>query len=393
MNMKKSKLVNSSRTPVYRDAGFELHNAELTAKAFEDEKDCPSDPDLYIYSRYRNPTVVAAEEKICQLEKSEWALLTQSGMSAIDVALSIFQKKDSDRPWLFFTEIYGGTNSFIDSVLINRRGLNIHFFEPVNDEYNLDKLDKKMEELKPELLFFEIISNPMLIVTDLKSIIDIARKHGAKLIVDNTFGTPYLINPLDEGVDLIIHSATKYLGGHGNLTAGVVCGNNEELRKEAVDYRKFAGHMLAADEAYRLNTQMESFTLRVRQQFNNSLAVAKLLELSDKVDNVLYPGLKSHKTHKLAKDLFKDKGYGAIVTFSLKGKDPISTRKNRDRFIELVNPEIRLIPTLGDAHTILMPVEPVWGYKYPEPGMIRLSVGFEETEVLLETISNALTAS
>ncbi len=388
--MKKSKKYNSSRVPIYRDAGFELYDAKLTARAFEDEKLCPADPDLYIYSRYRNPTVVAAEEKICSLEKSEWALLTQSGMSAIDVALSIFQHKGNVRPWLFFTEIYGGTNSFIDSVLINRRGLDIHFFEPEGAKYSLENLETKIKELKPEILFLEIVSNPMLIVADIREISKLAKSYDVKVIVDNTFATPLLINPLDIGADLVIHSATKYLGGHGNITAGVVCGNNQDLRREAVDYRKFAGHMLAADEAYRLSTQMESFSIRVKQQFINSMAIAEFLQSSDLVENVLYPGLVSHPTHKLAKDLFKDTGYGAIVTFSINGNDEEQKRINRDKFIELVYPEIKLIPTLGDSHTILMPVEPVWGYKYPEPGMIRLSVGFEETEVLLNILSSAL---
>src|SRR5674476_1122076 len=146
----KRKEINSSRMPVYRDAGFELYDAKTTADAFRKETEHSRKPDLYIYSRYRNPTVVSAEEEIMKLEGSEWALLTQSGMSAIDTALSIFQSGKNTRPWLFFTEIYGGTISFIESVLKSRRGLDIQHFTPDNSNFDLTKLENVLSEMKPE---------------------------------------------------------------------------------------------------------------------------------------------------------------------------------------------------------------------------------------------------
>lgn len=386
----KKQSPNSSRVPIYRDAGFELYDADTMAQVFEDEKNVPADPDLFIYSRYRNPTVIAAEKKIIELEGCNWALLTQSGMSAIDLALSIFQYGGETGSWLFFTEIYGGTNSYIDSVLIKRRGLNILQFAPENERYNLDNFEKMLKKDKPELVFCELISNPLLIVADIEKIISLSHSYGAKVIIDNTFATPYLINPLKMGADLVMHSATKYLGGHGNITAGVVCGNDEELRKEATDYRKYIGHMLSADDAYRLLTQMESFTLRIKQQFSNSENIAALLEDSDMVERVWFPNIKSHPTSKIAETLFKGKGYGAIITFDIAGENKDVKREKRDRFIRNLSGKIKLIPTLGDSHTIIMPVEPVWGYKYPEPGMIRLSIGFEDTNHLAKLISKAL---
>ncbi len=387
--MKKQRPI-SSRVPVYRDAGFKLYDSSTMGQAFEDEKDVPVEPDLFIYSRYRNPTVIAAEKKIVQLEGCAWALLTQSGMSAIDVALSIFQTGKETGSWLFFTEIYGGTNSYIDSVLINRRGLDIISFAPSEERYDLISFEEMLKEKRPDLVFCELISNPLLIVADIEKIINLSHNYGAKVIIDNTFATPYLINPLKMGADLVIHSATKYLGGHGNITAGVVCGNDEELRKEATNYRKFIGHMLSADDAYRLTTQMESFTLRVKQQFYNSIKIASLLEESDMVERVWFPNIKSHPTGEIAEKLFSERGYGAIITFDIVGKNSNKKRENRDRLIEILSDKILLIPTLGDSHTIIMPVEPVWGYKYPEPGMIRLSVGFEETDYLIDIISKAL---
>lgn len=373
----KKREINSARTPVYRDAGFELPDAGTTSGAFAAETDHEREPDLYIYSRYRNPTVVAAEEAIMAAEGSEWALLAQSGMAAIDIALSIFQNAGKESRWLFFSEIYGGTLSYISSVLEKRRGVQIDFFRPSGKNYDYDLLEKHLVVSRPDILYFETISNPLLIVAEGRRVINLAKRYGARVLVDNTFATPLLWRPLDDGADMVIHSATKYLSGHGNLTAGVICGNDSELMKSAIEYRKFVGHMLSPDDAYRLQTQLASFSLRFSRQCSNASGVASLLYASAEVSSVLYPGLETHGTHAAAKDLTGGIGYGAMVTFDLKGDTVDEKRARRDRFIAAVYPEIRLIPTLGDSHTILMPVEAVWGAKYPEPGMIRMSLGFE----------------
>jgi len=389
-NKKKKGLVNTTQVPVYRDAGFFLSDAETTKKAFQEELDHPRSPKNYIYSRYRNPTVVATEESIMALEKCSWALLTQSGMSAIDVALSLSHKGKDTGNWLFFSEIYGGTNSFIDKVLIEKRGLDIHRFYASGGGYDLNNLEDQLNQLRPELIYFEVISNPMLIVADVVKIISLAKKVGSRVIIDNTFSTPWLWNPLGHGADLVIHSATKHLSGHGNLTAGVLCGNDPELEKLAIEYRKLVGHMLSPDEAYRLNTMVKSFEVRFARHCNNANKLANLLESHPAVESVLYPGLESHPSHELAKDLFKGKGYGAMITFDLAGSTLSEKEKQRDTFIELVSDTIRLIPTLGDAETILLPVEAVWGDKYPLPGMIRFSVGIEEYSDLEDVVTGAL---
>jgi cystathionine beta-lyase/cystathionine gamma-synthase len=388
----KNKMINSARVPIYRDAGFELTDAKTTSNAFAGETKNEHEPELYIYSRYRNPTVVAAEKEIMRLEGSKWALLTQSGMSAIDVAFSIFQVGNKVKTWLFFSEIYGGTISYAENVLRKRRGLDIKSFAPVNDKYNLRAFELLIKKLKPEIVYIESISNPMLIVPDAEAVIKIAKKQGAMIIVDNTFATPFLWKPLMSGADIVIHSATKYFSGHGNLTAGVLCGNNNAIMKAAIEYRKFAGHMISADDAYRLHTQIQTFNLRFRQQCFNASLVAEILERSEKVSKVWYPGLTGHSTHKEALKLFGDKGFGGMVTFDFTGKNRIEKKKRRDRFIKTVSESIKLIPTLGDPHTILMPVEAVWGAKYPEPGMIRLSAGFENSDELAETIIYGLKA-
>ncbi|MGE5420483.1 MAG: trans-sulfuration enzyme family protein, partial [Chloroflexota bacterium] len=310
----KKKEVNSSRMPVYRDAGFELYDAGITSGTFDAEKDPEREPEHYIYSRYRNPTVVSAEEEILKLEGCEWALLTQSGMSAIEVALSIFQNGKETGPWLFFTEIYGGTISFIDSVLVKRRGVSVQYFTPEENRYDLGAFEKVVSELKPQVVYVETISNPMVMVADVPGVIGISKKYGAKVIVDNTFATPWLYKPLNDGADLVIHSATKYFSGHGNITAGVICGNDRSLMQDALEYRKFVGHMLSPDDAYRLQTQVQTFNLRFERQCGNASRLADYFEKSDIVGRVWYPGLKNHPTNDIAEKLFKGKGYGAMIT-------------------------------------------------------------------------------
>jgi cystathionine beta-lyase/cystathionine gamma-synthase len=388
----KRKEVNSARMPVYRDAGFELYNAESTSGAFKQESEHEREPDNYIYSRYRNPTVISAEEEIMKIEDCSWALLTQSGMSAIDTALSVFQYGKETKPWLFFNEIYGGTISFVESVLKRRRGIDIRYFSPIDEKYNLTQFEKELSDIKPELVYIETISNPMLIVADVTEITRISKKYGCKVILDNTFATPYLYKPLSYGVDIVIHSATKYFSGHGNLTAGVLCGNDKLIMKSAIEYRKFVGHMLSPDDAYRLQTQIQTFDLRFSRQCENASKLADFFCKVPLIKKVWFPGLDEHSTHEIANKLFEKKGFGAMITFDFDGKSGDEKRERRDKFIELVSDKIKLIPTLGDPHTILMPIEAVWGAKYPEPGMIRLSVGFENYNELHLTILNALEA-
>jgi cystathionine beta-lyase/cystathionine gamma-synthase len=384
------KNINSIRMPVYRDSGFDLTDAGITAEAFSNELSNSREPDLYIYSRYRNPTVVSAEESIMELEGCNWALLAQTGMAAIDIALSVFQNGRDTGPWLFFNEIYGGTISFVENILKQKRGIDAQYFSPGENGYDLDKLEKTLAAVRPEIVYVETVSNPLVIVADVTNVTKLCGKYGAKVIVDNTFATPWLYRPLEAGTEIVIHSATKYFSGHGNLTAGVICGNDMQIMQKALEYRKFAGHMISPDDAYRLQTQIKTFKLRFPKQCQNALNLAGLLDKSPEIERTFYPGLASHGTNDIARRLFRDKGFGAMITFDLRGNSADEKRKRRDRFIGLVADRIRLIPTLGDSETILMPVEPVWGSKYPEPGMIRLSVGFEEYEELENTIISAL---
>jgi len=325
-----------------------------------------------------------------ELEEAEWALLTQSGMSAIETALSIFQNGRKTGTWVFFSEIYGGTESFIDQVLVRRRGLDVKRFYPLEGKYDLGAFEKVLDELEPELIYFEVISNPMLLVADAGAIVRLAKERDIVVIIDNTFSTPYIYKPLQAGADLVVHSATKYLSGHGNITAGVLCGNSSNLLKQAVEYRKLVGHMLSPDDAYRLESQIKSFQLRFKKQCENALSLAEKLDAHPLVEKTMYPGLETHDTHEIAKNLFANHAYGGMITFELAGANDEEKAKRRDLFIEEVSEHIQLIPTLGDMETILLPLEPVWGEKYPSPGLIRLSVGIEAIKHLEEIVLNAL---
>jgi cystathionine beta-lyase/cystathionine gamma-synthase len=384
------KKINSNKTPIYRDAGFFLGTTEKTLDAFKSEIDHPHEPQEYIYSRYRNPTVVAIEKQLQDIIGKGWCLLSQSGMAAIDMALSLCQEADDNRPWLFFSEIYGGTNSYINTILLRRKGINIQRFAPDGNTYNIEKYIQALETHKPKLVYLETVSNPMLIVSDCKRIISESKKRNITVIIDNTFPTSFLWNPLNDGADMVVESATKYLSGHGNITAGVLSGTDEKLLQEAIEYRKWVGHMISPDDAYRLGSQLMTFKLRFNQQIDSANRLAHFLEKHDKIEKVFYPGLKSHPTHSIAKDLFNDKGFGAIITFQFAGKNDEDKRERSRNFIHKISDHIELIPSLGDCSTIFMPVDAVWGDRYPYPGTIRLSLGIENYTFIQGVIADAL---
>jgi len=384
------KKINTNKIPIYRDAGFYLGTVENTLNAFKEESENIYEPDNYIYSRYRNPTVIAIEKQLKSVLGAEWCMLTESGMSSIDIALSICQETGDERPWLFFTEIYGGTNSYIDTILIPRRGLRIERFSPDGDSYDFNKYVETLDKLKPKLVYFETVSNPMLIVADCKNIIKEAKNRGIIVIIDNTFPTTYLFNPLEFGADMVVESATKYLSGHGDITAGVLFGNSPELLNSAIEYRKWAGHMISPDDAYRLGIQLHTFKLRFETQIKNAGNLAKYLANHNKILKVFYPGLSSHPTHSFATEHFDNKGFGAIITFQLNGKNDEHKRERSLIFIDKITGHFELIPSLGDCNTIFMPVDAVWGQKYPFPGTFRLSLGIENYSYIEEVIEKAL---
>jgi cystathionine beta-lyase/cystathionine gamma-synthase len=387
------KKADSRRMPIYRDTGFAFESIEDAKQAFLQEAKGPQSSEQYIYSRYGNPTVIETEGAVAKLEGCEWALLTASGMAAIDVGLSIFQKPNDKGPWLFFSELYGGTVQYVHEVLKNRRAIKVEWFNYQNESesFSLDSLQQKLDAVEPTLLFFEPVTNPLLIVVDGREVLSIAAKKQIRTVVDNTLATPSLWRPLDDGADIVIHSATKYLAGHGNITAGVVAGNCSDLRDSARRYRKLAGNILGPDDAYRLGTQLKTFDLRFSTQSNNAykLATASRVWTHSAVKRIRYPGLPSpeHETHEEAnKTFYEGKGYGAMITLEFRGGRPAC-----DSFVAAIADHIPYVVTLGDAESTLLHVSTVFGEdKYPYPGMLRLSIGVEPYNQIETAILNAL---
>lgn len=378
----------SKRLPIYRNAGFLFDTIGEAAELFAQEEVYPQSADRFSYTRYGNPNIAETEERLAEIEGSDWAVLTGSGMGAIDTALSVFHHGRDTGTWMFFSELYGGTNDYIDKVLVEKRGIHVERFRPADGEerYDLDDLAKTLDRVNPTLLYFEPITNPLLIVSNGNQVIEMAKERGITVIVDNTFATPNLWHPLEHGADIVIHSATKYLGGHGNLTAGVLCGNDTKIRKEAMMYRKYVGSILSPDDAYRLGTQVQTFELRFARQCDNALRLARDFDNHKAVERVRYPGLKSHTTHAEAVETFGEYGSGAMINVELKGG-----RRAADAFVEAVADTISYVPTLGDPTTIMLHVATVWGEeRFPYPGMLRISVGFEPYEELADGVIQAL---
>lgn len=378
----------SKRLPIYRNAGFLFNTVEEAAEVFAKEEAYPQSSDRFSYSRYGSPNVAETESILAEIEGSSWAVLCASGMAAIDTALSAFQCGADTGTWLFFSELYGGTNDYIDAVLARKRGIEIARFSPTADQerYDILQLEELLDRLNPTLLYFEPITNPLLIVSHGNRIIQLAKARKMTVVVDNTFATPLLWRPLDHGADVVVHSATKYLGGHGNLTAGVVCGNSSDIRKAAMLYRKYVGNILSPDDAYRLGTQVQTFALRFRRQCENAARLARTMATHPAVERVRYPGLESHATHPEAVHTFGEHGFGAMLNVDFAGG-----RTAADTFVEAASETISYVPTLGDPTTIMLHVSTVWGEKrFPYPGMIRLSVGFEPYDQLESGVLRAL---
>jgi len=381
------KKTNNSKFPLYREAGFQFNNLKDIEDVFLSEKENPHEPEKYIYSRYRNPTVVACEKQLAEIEDSEWAILSASGMAAIDMAISIIPEA---KKMLFFSEIYGGTLSYINFILKDLRDVDFELFYPENNQFNLFHLEELLSTNKYGLLYFEAVSNPFLIVSDGNAIIKMAKKYGVKIVVDNTFATPYLWKPLDFGADLVLHSVTKYLSGHGSITAGVVCGNDKKLLHQAIEYRKWTGAILSPDDASRTSEQLETFSIRMQKQCDNALELAHYLENHSQISKVLYPGLEKDNSHVLAKQMFENKGYGAMISFEITGKNDDDKKQKVIEYLQKSKDDIPIIPTLGETRTMQMPIYAVWKDRSPSPSYIRLSVGIENIEQLKKKFDKAL---
>ena len=341
----------------------------------------------YVYSRYGNPTVTALEEAVAALEEGEAALAFGSGMAAIHATLLAVGARAGSAV-VAAQDIYGATYALLDQ-LMRSQGVTTRFV----DATDLEAVDTACAELEPAALLVETVSNPLLKVADLPVLADVAHRHGTALLVDHTFATPCLAQPLKLGADVVIHSSTKYLGGHGDVLSGVVV-TSEERRADMFKVLKVTGANLGPQEAWLTLRGIKTLPLRMRQHCENGLAVARWLESHPKVRRANYPGLPSHPQHELAKRLFEDRGYGGMVSFDLAG----AGQRQVFRFFEALR-LCQPATTLGDVYTlVLYPSHSSHRALTPEErarvgigdGLVRLSVGIEAVEDIIEDLGQAL---
>ncbi|BDH62001.1 L-methionine gamma-lyase [Lysinibacillus sp. PLM2] len=335
----------------------------------------------HIYGRNTNPTVQAFENKVKILEGAEAATSFSTGMAAISNTLYTFLKP-GDRI-VSIKDTYGGTNKiFIE--FLPKMGIEVALCETGNHEAIAKEIEKGCK-----ILYLETPTNPTVKITDIELMAKKGKEVGALVVVDNTFATPINQNPLALGADLVLHSATKFLGGHADALGGVVCGS-KELVEQIYHYREINGATLDPWAAYLLLRGMKTLKLRVRQQEKNALAIAKFLEQQELVDGVYYPGLESHVNHDIAKKQMR--GFGGMLSFSLKGgmdavKILLPQLKYANRAANLGAVETTYGPARTTSHVESTPEERA-AMGIPE-GLIRLSAGIEDTEDLIQDLEQA----
>jgi cystathionine beta-lyase/cystathionine gamma-synthase len=363
-----------------RTIGFRLGGVDDTETAFT----TPLGEELFSYARRENPTVSDCEHVLADIEASESCILTPCGMAAINIALSIFNDARDQRPWIFPTDVYSGTAQYAVEVLQNQRGTNVRFADPAGKNSTTSNLISAIEDAPPAMVFIEPISNPLLDIIDVPAVAKAARQHGAHVVVDNTIGTPYLFHPLDAGADLVVHSATKYLAGHNNILAGVISVNDPDLRARLLTHRNTIGSVLSPDDAGRLKTQLATFAVRLARQNATAMKLAEFLDGHPAVAKVRYAGLPSHADHGLAKEMFNQRGFGALITFDLARDE-----EGCSRFVDDLSPNIPHIGSMGDVTTSFLHIRACFGEEY-EPSTIRLSVGIEPVEQIIDTLEKVL---
>lgn len=338
--------------------------------------------DVKRYPRYLNtPNQEALVKKIAALEKTENALIFGSGMAAVSTTILAFLKQ-GDHIVLQQT-LYGGTYNFV-----------LKEFEKFGIEYSFTKdlsIDSFKEVIKPntKVLYIETPSNPLLTITDMQAVADLAKANGIVTMIDNTFASPINQNPVDFGIDIVIHSATKYMGGHSDILAGAVAASNahiETIWNTAINL----GGSLSDFTVWMLERSLKTMNLRVKCQSENALKMAQYLESNPNIHRVYYPGLKSHPDYELAK--IQMKGFGGMLSFEL--NEEIDAMEFQRKLI-LIKPSMSLA---GLESTMLNPAVASHALMGAEErakqgikdGLIRFSVGIEETEDLIADIEQAL---
>jgi cystathionine gamma-synthase/methionine-gamma-lyase len=368
-------------TPIYNATTFAYENMEELDRIFG--REIPG----YSYSRYDNPTNAALEELSAALESGHGALACASGMSALHIAV-LAALTDRRKSILAADALYGATVSLLMTVL-EPMGVAVHSV----DVCNLAAVAKAAAEHKPGCILMETISNPLLRVGSIAGVAEIAKTTAAALVVDNTFASPLLVRPLELGANLVAHSVTKYLAGHGDVLGGVVV--SDEAHLDTVrSLSRIIGPVLGPFESYLTMRGIKTFPLRMERQCANACRVASWLAGHPGVERVFFPADPAHPDAATIRQQFPQGLYGAIVSFELKG----AKQADVFRFMDALKLVVRAT-SLGDVHTMMLyPVMSSHREISPKhrermgirENLVRLSVGIEAVEDILGDLEQAL---
>jgi cysteine-S-conjugate beta-lyase len=362
-------LTGAISVPIYQTSTF-VQEAPGVNKGFD-------------YARTNNPTRQALENIIAELEGGSTAAAFASGLSAIDAVIKLLKSGDEI---IAVDDIYGGAFRLFTQVY-EKFGISVNYVDTTHPENVFNAITSKTK-----LIWIETPTNPTSKITDIAAVAKIAKASGCWLCVDNTFASPILQKPLALGADIVVHSATKYLGGHSDLIAGLVVTKEKELGEKVKFIQNASGAILSPFDSWLVIRGIETLALRVRQHCASAQQVAEFLEQHPDVDKVFYPGLKSHYNHEVAAK--QSKGFGGIVSFTLKN----NTEEAAVKFVKSTQ-LFKLAESLGGIKSLLchpanMTHKSIPAGKRRAAGvadsLIRLSIGLEETEDLVRDLDQAL---
>ncbi|MEH7490790.1 bifunctional cystathionine gamma-lyase/homocysteine desulfhydrase [Neobacillus niacini] len=335
----------------------------------------------YEYSRTGNPTRFALEELIKDLEGGEAGFAFGSGMAAMTAVMMLFNSGDHV---ILTDDVYGGSFRVMTKVL-NRLGIDSTFVDTSN-------LEAILSVIKPntKAIHLETPTNPLLKITDIEQVAKLAKEHGLLTIVDNTFSTPYWQNPIELGADIVLHSATKYLGGHSDVVAGLAVVNSKKLACELHFVQNSTGGVLGPQDSWLLIRGIKTLGIRMEETENNTAAIVDFLQGHPAVKKVYYPGLETHPNHSIAKKQVR--GFGGMVSFD------VGSAENADKLLSKIH-YFTLAESLGAVESLIsvparmthasIPIERRAELGITE-GLVRISVGLEDVEDLIDDLKQAL---
>lgn len=362
--------------PLYQTSTFHFKDAAQGAARFAGEE--PG----YIYTRLGNPTTRELEEKVARLEGMEDAAATATGMGAVSASvLSFLQQGDH---MIASSALYGCSFALFAHML-PKFGIEVSFVDLTDEQALRDAVQENTK-----LLFAETPINPNMTVLDLKMLGEIAKQYELLFVVDNTFMTPLLQKPVNYGADLIVHSATKYLNGHGDVVAGLVCGSKEHIELIKLTVLKDIGATISPHDAWLINRGLKTLALRVQRHCQSAQTVAEFLEAHPKVNKVYYPGLPSHPGYQFLGEQMK--GAGGVIAFEING-----SLEQGEQFINATE-LCTLAVSLGDPETLIQHPASMTHSPYTQEerlaagisdGLIRISVGLEDVEDIIDDLKQA----